>query len=146
MKTLLALAATLALTLLIIAGIVFGLNDDSIFVSPPEAVAEGFLRQMISKRYERAVPYLSEDLASHVDADSLHTLGTRLSARIGGEGEVRGEKGSIDGGHATARAVITAKNGATLNIPLSLVRHNGLWSIASLDSLASIPNSIPNRR
>ena len=40
--------------LLLIAGIVFGLEDREIFVSPPDAVAEQFVRKLETGRYARA--------------------------------------------------------------------------------------------
>ena len=67
----------------LLAGIVFGRSDRTMFVPPPEAVAESFMRQLATGRYARALPYLSDDLAARTTPDTLRALTDRLQNRTG---------------------------------------------------------------
>jgi hypothetical protein len=46
-------------------------DDREIFVPPPDAVAEGFAREIVTKRWARARPYLTRD-ASDKELAALH--------------------------------------------------------------------------
>lgn len=54
MKELLAVALTLALLLGCSALAVTRFADRALFVPPPDAIAEGFIREVITKRWDRA--------------------------------------------------------------------------------------------
>ena len=125
--------ALVAVVLGTLAGVVFELGDRTIFVAPPEAVAEGFVRQLASGRYDRAVPYLSTRLAEHVDSGALKTSTERLEARTGEILDVRGEPGSIDGDRASARVRLKTESAGEVELALPLVREEGVWSIDGLD-------------
>ena len=56
------------------------LHDRELFVSPPDAAAEGFIREVMTKRYSRAKEYLADP--ESVSQAELEELQSRL-----GEGE-----------------------------------------------------------
>ena len=74
----------MALTVLLLFGgslaAVELLHDRELFVSPPDAAAEGFVREVMTKRYVRAKAYLADP--ESVSQAELEELQSRL-----GEGE-----------------------------------------------------------
>ena len=125
----------LAVTLGAIAVLVFGLGDSTIFVSPPEAVVEGFMRQLTAKRYERALPFLSEGLAARTGPDRLRALTEQLRSRTGEITDVRGEPGLIQGDRAEATVALKTKSAGESRLKFPLSRQEGTWSIDGLEAL-----------
>jgi hypothetical protein len=120
--------AAVASALLIIAGGVFGLGDWSIFGPPPESVAEGFVRQVVAGRYQRALPYLSEAVAEKTTAASLRQLKEELESRSGKILNVQGAMERRNGSDAEAAARLQTRNG-TFSLRFEMTRSNGVWSI-----------------
>lgn len=120
----------------VVAASVFGLGDRSVLVPPPEAVIEGFVRELATHRYSPALSYLRPELARSAGADSLRVLASRLESRAGSIRDVLGEPGRRDERRAEARAVVRAERVERLVLPFTLVFEEGAWSIASLDALA----------
>jgi hypothetical protein len=127
--------AIAAIAILLVAVVVFRLNDSTVFVPPPEAVAEGFARQMVAGRYERALPYLSEGLASEVGADGLREMAHRLKSRTGKVLNVQGEPGWMTAEQAEAAATLETESGGQVRLIFPMSREQGVWSISSLDRL-----------
>jgi hypothetical protein len=125
----------LALALGAFAVLVFGLGDATIFVSPPEAVVEGFTRQLATGRYERALPFLSEDLAARTGPDQLRALTERLKSRTGEITDVRGEPGWIQGDRAEATVALKTESAGESKLKFPLSRQEGTWSIDGLEAL-----------
>jgi hypothetical protein len=128
MKSLLHLLITLVVTLLMIAGAIFGLGDSSVFVPPPESVAEGFVRQVVAERYSEALPYLSAALAERTTEESLKQLKKDLESRSGTIFNVQGEPGAIEENRAEASARLQVQDGE-FALRFDLVRQEGVWSI-----------------
>ncbi len=108
-------------------GLVLGPGRDTVtLVSPPEVVAEEFVRTLATGRYDRAVDNLEQ-----VDgaAAMLAGHGKALRERAGRVNQVEGEAGSIDGDAATASARITTSDAGELEWSFSLVRRDGTWKI-----------------
>jgi hypothetical protein len=135
MKAIWLLMIIVAATLGLNALIVFGLGDRQILVSPPEAKVEGFVRELNTKRYERALPYLSDELATHVDVDKLKTLTARLKGRVGEIADVRGEPGWMKGDKAEATAEMETERAGTVTLKFGLTRQQGEWAIDGLNDL-----------
>ncbi len=135
MRSIGSVLLAIAATLLLVAGIVFGLHDTSVMVPPPESVSEGFVRALVGTRYERALPYLSETLQPTVTADVLRRYSARLNGRLGDIIDVQGESGWEQGDSAEASVVLLSRSAGvrTLRFPLSR-GDGGLWSIAALDT------------
>jgi hypothetical protein len=131
MRDLLIVLAVVAGGLAIAAGAVFGLHDRQTFVPPPEAVVEGFAREVVQRRYELAVNYLARDLRAKTGADGLRATFDPMRQRIGTPNQVSGEPDWMEEFAASARARIDGESGSAV-LPFQLVREQGLWRIARL--------------
>ena len=54
-------------------------NDRELMVPPPDAVAEGFVREIVMKRWTRAEEYLDKEVAH----ERLKQLGKSIEAQVG---------------------------------------------------------------
>jgi hypothetical protein len=70
-KLLVPIAVLVALSF---GAVAFG--DRSLFVPPPDAVSEGFVRELVTKRWSRAKPYLQDPEA--VTQEELEALAEKL--------------------------------------------------------------------
>jgi hypothetical protein len=134
-KNLVYLSLTVAAALALIAIVVFGLGDATVFVPPPEATVAGFVRELETKRYERAISYLSEERRGKIRPQTLKELTDRLRQRTGEITEVRGEKGWIEGDRAEASARLKTELLGPISLKFALSRKEGIWSISDLRSL-----------
>lgn len=127
MRAPLWIAAAVALTLAFVAAVVLIGGDSTILVSPPEAVAESFSRQIATQRWELAAQYVGDD--SLLTLDQIEARGRALLERVGDIDQVEGEHGAIDGEHATAAVVLTTRDRGRIRETFSLVRRAGVWKI-----------------
>ncbi len=110
-----------------VVGLAVGPGHDTMtFVSPPEVVAEEFVRSLATGRYDRAARHLDD--ADGADA-MLTAEGTSLRERAGAVSQVEGEAGSIGCDAATASTRITTSDAGELEWRFSLVRRTGTWKI-----------------
>ena len=99
MKELLGVAIAIALMIAMTALAVEQFGDRGLFVPPPDAVAEGFVRAVVSKRWDRARPYLAEpESMSNAQLESLQksweqTLGA--PTQIDAETIARDDRGAL---------------------------------------------------
>jgi hypothetical protein len=131
-RTLASLAFFIAATLAGIAGVVLGLGDAQTLTSPPEARVEGFVREMMTARYEQAKSYLSDELAAQTDAARLKALSQAWEKRTGMIEDVRGEPGWIKDDQAEAFAALQTKGSRQWRLKFKLSRHQGVWSLDDL--------------
>jgi hypothetical protein len=134
-KNLIYISLTIAAALALIAGVVFGLGDTTVLVPPPEAMVEGFMRELVTKRYERTMPYLSQELRAEVRPETLKEVTDRLRQRAGEIRDVRGEKGWIQGDRAEASARLKTELLDCPSLKFILSRQDGIWLISDLSSL-----------
>ena len=78
-------------------------GDRELMVSPPDAVAEGFVRVIITGRYARARQYLSEP--ESMSNDDVRDLEQFIESRVGEPSEVEAEFVSRD----DQRALVTVR-------------------------------------
>jgi hypothetical protein len=72
MKELLSVALAVALLIGVSALAIEKFDDRETFVSPPDAVAEGFAREVVTKRWDRARAYLVDpDSMSNAEIEAL---------------------------------------------------------------------------
>ena len=135
MKAIFAALAVFVVAMLLVAVAVFRLKDSTVLVPPPESVAEGFARALVAGRYERALPYLSEDLAAEVGIEGLRTMATRLKSRTGEVINVQGEPGWMTEDRADAAATLETESAGYVRLTFPMSRHEGVWSIISLHRL-----------
>jgi hypothetical protein len=125
-------------TLVLIAGVVFGLDDANILVPPPEVVVEGFMRSLASERYEPAREYLSDNLQRQTTPETLRHLTRQLTGRTGRIADVRGEPGWMGKDQAEATALLKTERAGTVQLIFQLIRRQGVWSITRLPSVPSV--------
>ncbi len=135
MKTLVYLSLTIAAALALIAAIVFGLGDSTTFVPPPEAVVESFVHELETKRYKRAMSYLSPECRVKVHPITLKDSMERLKLTTGEISVVLGEKGWIHGDRAEASVKLKTELAGRASLKFTLSRREGIWLIGDLRSL-----------
>jgi hypothetical protein len=106
-------------------------GDTAILVPPPEAVAEGFVRQVVAGRYEGARALLSAEAAAEVDRDRLEQLRRNLEAGAGVVVGVTARPDGVDQDHARATALVDGRDGL-VPVWLSMSLHRGLWKIDAI--------------
>ena len=126
MKDLLWIAGATAIALGVVALAVGPGHDRLTLVSPPEAVAEDFVRRLAAGRYDRAVDHLETTAGAEA---TVIVQGESLRQRAGEVNQVEGEEGSIDGDTATASTRISTSDAGELEWEFSLVRRSGTWKI-----------------
>ena len=135
MSAILGALAVFAVAMLLVAGAVFRLGDASLLVPPPESVAEGFTRALVGGRYDRALPYLGEELAAEVGTEDLRRLAYDLKGRTGTVLNVQGEPGWMTNERAAAAAVLQTESAGYVRLTFPMSRSEGVWSISSLHGL-----------
>lgn len=131
MRELAALVGVVAASLLLIGVAVFAGGDRQLFVPVPEAQAEGFMREVATRRFDLAMKYLSADKRR---TETPHALAAQFATLLEGTGEVNmvnGEPGWISGDRAAAKATVVGDDGSVLS-EFSLVREDGLWKISGV--------------
>ena len=108
MVRLLSVVAAIALLIGISALAVERFDDRETFVPPPDAVAEGFVRELLAKRWARARPYLTEPLGD----EELRAMQEALEARVGEPTEIEAKTISHDDRNALANVRLSSKQGS----------------------------------
>ena len=134
MREILQTVGTAVAALLLIGVAVFAWHDASTFVPAPEAVTEGFARQIATRRYELAINYLSSTTAKKETPHSLKTRFAPLFDATGKINHVDAEPQEAQQDRAAARAIIEGDNGK-VSFEVALVREKGLWKIDRLSDL-----------
>jgi hypothetical protein len=145
MKAPLIALAVVVLSLSVVAGAVFGLGDDEIFVQPPERVAEEFVRAVATGQSGAARGMLSGHLSRRTTSRHVRELSDAFRARVGRVKHVEGAIAGRRGDTVTVRARIEGERMNSEPI-VALVRESGEWSIASAsDVLATDDATSPQR-
>jgi hypothetical protein len=126
MKRLGALACASVLALLFVGVIVLAGGDTTIFVSPPEAVAEEFTRKLAEGRYDMALEHLEQ--GGPEMRRTVRRSGERLRAQTGGINQIEGASSAITRETATAMVTIAA-DAANVRWSFDFVRQQGEWKI-----------------
>jgi hypothetical protein len=132
MKNLLSIPLLIAAGLLLTAGVLHGLRDRSIFTAPPDAVTEGFVRELETGRYPRAIPYMTRELRADADEKRLAAYIEQIERRTGKIEDVSGELEWIGEDSASARAVLHLPSGDTTSLTFPLLLREYEWKIAAL--------------
>ena len=128
MKDISVLVLAAATALALVAVVVFGADDATTRVSPPEQVAEGFVRKVAAGRYELASNHM--DHAGEESLTDLRSLG-RVMHSAGAIERVEGIPGTIAGDRATASALVKTSQ-TEMRFDFELVRRQGVWKIAAV--------------
>ena len=135
MRPIILITLVMAFAMTLVAGLVLGLGDRTVFVPPPEAVVEDFVRKLVAERYERALESLSDDLALTATPETLKRMTERFKQRTGEILDVRGERGWIEGERAQASTSLKTSLLGAPTLTFSLTRQSGVWSINDLSSI-----------
>jgi hypothetical protein len=131
MKSAPAILGLVAGFLGIVWSAVFALGDTRILVSPPEAVAEQFLRSLQTRRYEQARAHLASVARTQITGDDLRRLHRDLESRVGKIENVQGEKADNPN---EAYCLLETRRGR-VRVTLLFERANGDWHIRDVAAL-----------
>jgi hypothetical protein len=106
MKQLLGLLAIFALLAGASALAVDRFDDRELFVPPPDAVAEGYVRSIVTGRYSQARPYLADE--SSVSDEELRAL----DQSFGDPWDVEANLIARDGSRALANVRVSGPDGS----------------------------------
>lgn len=125
MKELLGVAIAVALLIGVSGLAVEQFGDRELFVPPPESVAEGFVREIVTKRWERAREHLAEP-ESATDAQ-LEALQKSWEASVGEPTQIEAETITRDDAEALANVRMQSARGSEV-VAFGL-RFDGEWKI-----------------
>lgn len=106
-------------------------GDRELFVPPPDAVAEGFIRETLAGRYARAKPYFAEP--ESVRERDLRALEQRIEAEVQEVSEVEASVVSRDDERALVTVRVSSSSGSHAS-SWSLM-FDGEWKIVRLSEV-----------
>lgn len=140
MKGLASAVAIVALSLALVGGVVFGLGDDEIFVSPPEVVAEEFVWALALGRVESARAMLARDAEPWMSGGAARQVSASLRSRFGHVDEVDGTITERTRDTAVVRVEVDGERNDG-DFRVSVIREFGAWSVAGANGLREVVNA-----
>lgn len=138
-------AGLIALSLGIVGAIVFGLDDEDTFVSPPEIVAEELVRALGHGRIEPARSMLASDAERTTSKAEVRRMSAEFRSRLGNLHDVKGTVTARRRDTAIVRARVEGER-ANTELTLPLVREHGAWAVADItEMLATVRQLSPPR-
>ena len=136
MRELTGVLVVLAILLAASAAAVGPLHDRELFTPPPESVAEGFMRAVVSGRHDQARAFLVDPDA--IENDQLRSMERAIENRLGDVHDVTGEL--ISRPEEEALVTVRMKSGqASDATELSLRWEGGEWKVAMTKTKDTIP-------
>ena len=136
--------ALAAISLGLIAGAVFGLDDEETFVSPPEMVAERFVESLAFGRAGPARQLLAEEAKRATPVDNLLRVSRSFRARYGTLSGVRARVEERRGNTVAVRVFVKGSR-AENEVRLPILRERGEWKVAT--PISRLPTAdVPARR
>jgi hypothetical protein len=131
-----------AILLAVSAAAVGPLHDRELFTPPPETVAEGFTRAVVSGRHDQARAFLVDP--DWIENDQLRSLERAIESRLGDVHDVTGEliSRSDEEAFVTVRMKSAEASEAT---ELSLRWEGGEWKVAVAKTKDTIPANARRR-
>jgi hypothetical protein len=139
MKGLVSAIAIVVLSLALVAGVVFGLGDDEIFVSPPEVVAEEFVRALALGRVEPARAMLARGAEPWTSGETMREASASLRSRFGRVDDVDATVTERTRDTAVVRVRVDGER-QDADFRLSVIRESGAWSVAGATGLRDVVN------
>jgi hypothetical protein len=127
MRPVIRIALVGAIALGVIAAAVFAAGDRQMFVSPPEAVAEDFVRALAGGRYDVAMAYVEP--SAGITPGQIQERSDTLRRIAGAVSSVDVAGVWIQGDTAGAVAAIDTRDAGTLTERLALAWTPGGWRI-----------------
>src|SRR3712207_5960250 len=94
------IAGVAAAALIVVAAMVFGAGDRTVFVPPPESVVEQFGRELATHRYDLALGFVEP--TSGISSTTVRLGAHDVEAACGTVDRVSGEDPRVEGELATA--------------------------------------------
>lgn len=123
-----------AACLALIAGAVFGLQDEALFVAPPEIVAEQFVEALALGRAGPARRLLARKAERATSVEELRRVSDSVRHRYGTIDDLRGTVESRTGDTVTLRVVVKGSR-ADGEVRLPAIREQGRWAVARPNAL-----------
>jgi hypothetical protein len=127
-KDLLIAVAFVALSLGLVSAIVFGLEDEVTFVSPPDIVAEEFVRALGDGRAGPARRMLASNAERVTPVESLLRVSRGMRRRYGTVDDVRARVADRNGEEVLVLVVVKGSR-AEEEVRLPTVREWGEWKV-----------------
>lgn len=131
MKAVASVVGLIAGSLGLIAGAVFGLDDEGTLVSPPQIVAQGFIEAIALGRTGPAHRMLAREAQRHASPAAIRLVSRTLRSRIGGLEDVRATVVERRRDTTIVRADIEGRR-ESMRVLVPLLREDGVWVIARL--------------
>jgi len=128
MKDIATLALVIAIGMAVVATAVFAGRDTSVFVPPPDAVAEAFVRELGMARYELARRFLTNDLEQQMSADDLRGGFEQLRQHTGKPDQVVTTPSMMTDDTARVLARLEGRQ-STATMYVDLRREHGEWKV-----------------
>jgi hypothetical protein len=127
-------AGMVILSLGIIAAVVFGLGDRDTLVSPPETVAEEFIRSVGHGRVEAARNLLSSEEQRATSTADMKAFTARFRSRLGRLDHV--DASAAEGGRDSTEVRVDVEGSRdTLDLTVPLTFQRGLWKLARMSEV-----------
>ena len=118
--------------------VVFVGGDRQTLVPPPEASAEGFVRQVDLERYPQTRQYLASGSAAALSARHLAAWRDRLEARSGHITQIDPSGVVMDDTRAVAHVHVRGTR-ADADVSVPMRRERGLWKVDALPEIQEQP-------
>jgi hypothetical protein len=118
---------------------VFVGGDRQTLVPPPEASAEGFVRQVVLQRYRQTRQYLASGSAAELSVSHLAAWRDRLDARSGHITKIDPSGVVMDDTRALAHVRVRGTR-ADADVSVPMRRERGLWKVDALPAIQEHPN------
>ena len=103
-------------------------DDRELFVSPPDAVSEGFMREVTMRRFDRSAGYLAN---SDTPQGEMRILADSIEQRIGSVNDVEAETISRTDSEALIDVRLTSAKSVD-SLALKAVWDGKEWKVATL--------------
>lgn len=129
------LIAGLFLVLMLLVG---STGAAKLLLPSPENTAGELLRALAAHREPAAHRELSQGLKEQVPPEQLESLATAIEQRLGGVSQVSVQTVDERESRATVRATLRVGAGEERDVELPLVKEEGFWRVASIESLRAL--------
>jgi hypothetical protein len=141
MKDLPIAVALVLASLAVVGGVVFGLGDDDILVSPPETVAQEFVRAMAMGQVGSARGMLTRDAERRTSESDVRRISADCGARIGRVEGVEATEERRRPDTTLVRVLVEGERGRAASV-VTLAREFGAWAVVSASDVLPAPGQV----
>lgn len=146
MKAPLFVIGLMVATLALLAAAVYALDDETLFVSPPEATAEGLVAAISRGRVGAARDELSRGAQGSISDQEIARIAEAFQVRVGRVHRTESDLLRRRGDTLLVRVSVEGER-ATSEMLLRLVREEGAWSVTHLEDVLPVGGAVtPERR